>query len=149
VSDTDPLLTSSDRRVFGGSSLQGQAGLRLFRTPAGGVWIGPRYFRLVYDEERSYFFTPSDEAYQELEGYIEWERNPRGGTYVRTLAALGTTAPATGFLTTRLEADVVFQIARTIGLGLNGRFSNSARVFEDIDGRYTSVLISGALYVAL
>ncbi|MEM6783139.1 MAG: tetratricopeptide repeat protein [Bacteroidota bacterium] len=149
VSDIDPLLASSERRVFGGSSLQGQVGLRLFRTPAGGVWIGPRYLRLIYDDERSYFFTPSDEAYQELEGYVEWERNPRGGTYVRTLAAVGTTAPATGFLTTRLEADVVFQIARTIGLGLNGRFSNSARVFEDIDGRYSSVLISGALYVAL
>ncbi|MEL6442896.1 MAG: tetratricopeptide repeat protein [Bacteroidota bacterium] len=149
VSDTDPLRTTGDRRIFGGSSIQGQAGLRLFRTPSGGVWIGPRYFRLVYDEERSYFFTPSDEAYQELEGYVEWERNPRGGTYVRTLAAVGTTAPASGFLTTRLEADVVFQLGRTIGLGLNGRFSNSARVFEDVDGRYTSVIVSGALFVAL
>ena len=131
-----------------GISVQLKAGYQIINN----VYIGGQYFRLQYDNNAPYYFSPAGQAFELYEAFAEYEYGGDDGLYFRALGALGTVANSGGFLTRRVEADLVYPVMDNLGLGVNLRASDSQRdldgadVFQTADS-YGIFIINAALYL--
>jgi thioredoxin-like negative regulator of GroEL len=146
--DVDGFGVFTGERVFiQGYSVDLKLGYRLLDALYGGLI----YNRLEYDQSSPFFFTPSTRPYELYEAFLEYEtlRTP-GEPYFRALAAVGTVAFSGGFLTGRLEGELIYPLATNLSLGLNLRTSRSGRAFPDgTFSGYDIFAFTGALYISL
>ncbi len=141
-------ITSDAAGANDGYSVRAEAGVR---AGFDGLYAGAAYARLQYADASPFYFSPEAPAYELLEAFVEYESRGRGQRpYVRALAALGVVPSAGGFLSRRVEADLIYPLVENLGLGLNLRLSESSRAFDDgAFSRYGIVALTGSLYVGL
>lgn len=127
------------------------ADLKVGYRLAQGLYLGGMYHRIQYDQPSPFYYAPADQPYELYEAFLEYE-TPAGGQrpYLRVLGAVGTVAYSGGYVSRRIEADLIYPIQQSLGLGLNLRAGQSARAFADGDfSSYSILVFSGSLYIGL
>jgi len=118
---------------------------------AEGLYFGGMYNRIEYDQPSPFYYAPAQQPQELFEAFLEFETGGRGQRpYFRVLGALGTVAYAGGYLTRRIEADLIYPVSADLGFGANLRASQYARAFPDGEFSSYSILVVGAaLYLGL
>lgn len=145
--DGGPFGFTGARAANHGIGFDAKVGVRIW----GDLYAGGLFTRLRYDQPSRLYFAPSDTPYEVYEAFLEYETGGRGQQpYLRVMGALGTVAFSDGFITRRVEADLIYPVQPGLGFGANLRAGQSSRAFAGGDfSSYTTFVASAALYIGL
>lgn len=129
-----------------GTNIQLDASYRVL--PA--TYLGLTYYHIGYQSTTDLYFSPSQ--YDTYDLWLEYEREVLNRWYFRLRGSMGVVARSRGFISRRIESDLIRRLNRHFAVVLNGSLGQSTRTlggttsFED---RYSTFIFSGALYWTL
>jgi tetratricopeptide (TPR) repeat protein len=130
-----------------GSSLQLEAGYRIVDY----TYLGLTYYSIDYRTTVDTYFSPRN--YETYDMFLEYERELRTKWYLRVRGAMGIVARSAGFISRRIEADLIKRLGSNFSLTARTTLSQSTRTLgsgaSSFIDRYNTFTFSAALYWTL
>ncbi len=115
------------------------------------TWFGLTYYQIDYRTTTDLYFSPR--KYASYDVFLEYEKNIPFQSYLRLRGAMGVIARSSGFVSRRVEMDLIKRLGSHWSLNVVGSLGQSTRSLGSgatsfID-RYNTFTLSAALYWTL
>jgi len=115
------------------------------------IYLGLMYYQLSYRSTVDIYFSPRD--YRTITGWLEYEREFTDRWYLRLRGSLGAVARSSGFISRRIDADLIYRFASKLSISISSSIGQSTRSLGNqtimASDRYDTFVFSGSLYWTL